>query len=277
MAQDDRTKGLDLGTQGSSGTLAHSHDLKHFKLPEGDPDPRGWDVKTADGQKLGKVDDLLVDSATGRVRYLEVEVDKDVVKQGAREYYLVPVGTARLDDDRDDVVVNLGVSDLADVPVYQRGAVSRDYEQSLQTHLRGRSRTVGAAGTTVPLGTTADRDVDFYASPEYDDRSFFGSRRTGARGVAGRVADKVDDLKDRVDANPDSRPGPDATDRPGYGTAGTTGTVGATGAGLADRTEGAVERGARRVGNAVDDLKDRVDANPASRPGPDSTDRPGRL
>lgn len=31
-----------------------------------------------------------------------------------------------------------------------------------------------------------------------------------------------------------------------------------------------------RVANAADDLKDRVDGNPASRPGPDSTDRIGR-
>jgi len=33
---------------------------------------------------------------------------------------------------------------------------------------------------------------------------------------------------------------------------------------------------ANRVANAADDLKDRVDANPASKPGPDATDRPGR-
>ena len=33
---------------------------------------------------------------------------------------------------------------------------------------------------------------------------------------------------------------------------------------------------ANRVANAADDLKDRVDGNPASKPGPDATDRPGR-
>lgn len=32
-----------------------------------------------------------------------------------------------------------------------------------------------------------------------------------------------------------------------------------------------------RVADAADDLKDRVDGNPASRPGPDATDRPERL
>jgi uncharacterized protein (TIGR02271 family) len=46
---------------------------------------------------------------------------------------------------------------------------------------------------------------------------------------------------------------------------------------VADRAENAVERGAHKTANAIDDLKDRVDGNPASRPGPDATDRPGRL
>lgn len=39
----------------------------------------------------------------------------------------------------------------------------------------------------------------------------------------------------------------------------------------------AVERGADRTADAVDDTKDRVDGNPASRPGPDATDSPRRL
>ena len=38
--------------------------------------------------------------------------------------------------------------------------------------------------------------------------------RTAAGGVADRLADAADDVKDRVDGNPASRPGPDATDRP---------------------------------------------------------------
>ena len=46
---------------------------------------------------------------------------------------------------------------------------------------------------------------------------------------------------------------------------------------VADRAENTVERGARKTANAIDDVKDRVDGNPASRPGPDATDRPGRF
>ncbi|HET9013539.1 MAG TPA: hypothetical protein VFN38_17070 [Gemmatimonadaceae bacterium] len=40
----------------------------------------------------------------------------------------------------------------------------------------------------------------------------FDRAATGAERAANTVADKVDDMKDRVDGNPSSRPGPDATD-----------------------------------------------------------------
>ena len=228
MAHDDRTHITGPTADEATSPLAHSHDLEHFKIPDGDPDPRGWDVKTADGRDLGKVSDLLVDTATGRIRYLELAVDKDVVKAGARDYYLVPIGEARLDDDRDDVVVNLSAADLADVPLYERGPVSREYERSLQTYVRerpGRQRAAGAAdaAATTAAATTAgatgagttDRDMDFYRGAEYDDRAFFGKRGAAGRSLGGRLADAADDLKDRVDGNPASRPGPDATDRPG--------------------------------------------------------------
>jgi hypothetical protein len=40
---------------------------------------------------------------------------------------------------------------------------------------------------------------------------------------------------------------------------------------------GAAREAGHKTANAIDDLKDRVDNNPASRPGPDATDRPERL
>ena len=43
------------------------------------------------------------------------------------------------------------------------------------------------------------------------------------------------------------------------------------------RGASALSNAGARVADASDDLKDRVDGNPASRPGPDATDRPERL
>jgi len=44
-----------------------------------------------------------------------------------------------------------------------------------------------------------------------------------------------------------------------------------------DRAAQGVERAGNKAANVVDDLKDRVDGNPASRPGPDATDSTRRL
>ena len=217
MRQDDLSRTTDRTTGVGSAALVHSRDLDDFKFPQGEADPRGWDVRTVDGAKLGKVSDLLVDTGVSRVRYLEVEVDKDVAKKARRDFFLVPVGTARLDDERDDVIVDLSVTELADVPAYDRTRFSRDYERSLRSYLRDRS---GAPAS----GAAAVGDADFYTGAEYDDRSFFGTRRRGAsrsgaadratsRGLADRVTDAADDVKDRIDGNPASRPGPDPTDR----------------------------------------------------------------
>jgi sporulation protein YlmC with PRC-barrel domain len=218
MAHDDLIRTNDRSTGSAAGALVHLKDVKDYKFSKEQPDPRGWDVRTADGTKLGKVEDLLFDTSARRVRYLEVAVDKDVAKQARRDYALVPVGTARLDDKNDDVIVNLSVADLGAVPAYDRRTFSRDYETSLKSYLRDRPRGA-TAGTAAAASTTADRDADVYASPDYDDRSFFTRRGSGAAdratttGIGDRIADAADNVKDRIDGNPASRPGPDPTDR----------------------------------------------------------------
>jgi sporulation protein YlmC with PRC-barrel domain len=232
MADDRTIRVNDRATNDTGGALVHSKDLKDFKIPDGDPDPRGWDVKASDGQKLGKVEDLVIDTGTGRIRYLEVAVDKDLKKDGGRDYVLIPVGAGRLNADSDDVIVDLSTTDIAGFPAYDRERFSRDYEDSLRTYVgsRPRDKAADVAAGTAAGAAAADRNIDYYAGPEYDDRSFFGPRRTANRAGnaaenawdktkagAERVGEKIergfDNVKDRVDGNPASKPGPDPTDR----------------------------------------------------------------
>jgi hypothetical protein len=224
MAQDDRTH---VSRTEQSSALVHAKDVDDFKIPEGQPDPRGWKVKSTDGTTLGKVEDLLFDTGESRVRYIEVKADGDITKHGGRDYFLLPIGAARLDDDNDDVVVQMGAEELTGVPAYERGKMSREYETSLRDYVRERptserrmdsshDRPIAGASTTggVPGANAADREVSFYNSPEYDDASFFSrGRRRDERGLGDRIANAADDIKDRFDGNPASRPGPDATDR----------------------------------------------------------------
>ena len=224
MANDEHTH-VNRGEQHTA--LVHAKDVEHFKIPDGQPDPRGWSVKSADGTTLGKVEDLLFDTGDQRVRYIEVRADGNISsKHGGRDYFLIPIGSARLDDEHDDVVVQMGADELTGVPAYERGKVSREYETSLRDYVRDRpsSRDTMGTGADLPISGMAagvgmgsaaasDRDVSFYGSREYDDASFFSRGRSRTESLGDRVANKADDIKDRFDGNPASRPGPDATDK----------------------------------------------------------------
>lgn len=141
-----------------------------------------------------------------------------------------------------------------------------------------------------------------YAKDAYTrNRSGLGAGGLGATagataGAAGHgLADKVDDFKDRVDGNPSSRPGVDATDsarraggatggltdrNPGQGfsagAANTADKVGDKAENLWDKTKAGAANLGDKVADKADDMKDRVDGNPSSRPGPDSTDSTNR-
>jgi uncharacterized protein (TIGR02271 family) len=183
-------------------------DLNDFKVADEDPDVRGWDVVSADGRRIGEVDDLLVDTEGMRVRYLNVEVDKDLRDNKDHRNILIPIGHARLNEDDDRVhVSSLSSNDVRTFPAYE-GRLDRNYEDTV----RSRFGTAGTAGTVTgtTMGTTdragregassgrtgqmsAAHDRDYYADEHFDDSRFYGSRRgTGhgdsmeGRGTTGR-------------------------------------------------------------------------------------------
>jgi uncharacterized protein (TIGR02271 family) len=47
-------------------------DLPDYKVESGDPDPRGWTVRTTDGRTVGRVEDLVIDTTAMKVRHLIV-------------------------------------------------------------------------------------------------------------------------------------------------------------------------------------------------------------
>lgn len=339
-----------MAAHNTQGTVPLS-DLKDFKVADGAPDVRGWDVKSDDGRKIGEVKELLVSPTERRVRYLCVKLDRDVAGGGDRDV-LVPVGVARLDDKHDDVLIPASaVGSFQGLDAYTGGTPTRDYE----TSLRNRFGAAGAMGA----GT------DFYAHDTFDENRFYGNRHSlrddaerrlirteeelavGKRQVqAGEVAvhkhvetEHVhrDVPVTREEVTVERRPITDATHRAGatitddeirvpvteeelvvekravpkeeivirkhavtenrtvdetlrreqvdvddttrhlHGDR--TNVAGTTGAGLTGA--GTTGTGGRTVGqkaaDKLDDLKDRVDGNPASRPGPDATDTRGTL
>jgi uncharacterized protein (TIGR02271 family) len=141
-------------------------ELDDFKVADGDPDVRGWDVLSSDGRKIGAVDNLLVDTAAMKVRYLDVDIDNDLLEGKTDRHILIPIGHARLDEDDDRVLVDgLDSTQLRQIPEYRHGALTQEYETNLRTHFDNRS------------GTTSTNESDFYASESYDDDRFYANRR----------------------------------------------------------------------------------------------------
>lgn len=166
----------DQNLQGEAAGLRRLSELKGYKVAEGDPDVRGWTVKSSDGRTIGKVDDLVVDTREMRARYLAVDLEKEFATSRSDKKVLLPVGSARLDDRHDDVLVNLAGTDLASLPAFgSAGAYDRTTERSL----RDRFGTTAGTTTGATTGATTDRDEDFYRHEAYDDSRFFGTRREG--------------------------------------------------------------------------------------------------
>ena len=98
--------------------------LPGWKVVEGEPDIRGWDVVASDGRPLGRVDDLLVDTQANKVRYVDVD--------GEGRHVTIPIGYARLEEDRRQVLVErLGDEQLRALPAYDRSPITREYEEQV--------------------------------------------------------------------------------------------------------------------------------------------------
>jgi uncharacterized protein (TIGR02271 family) len=97
--------------------------LSGYKVADGEPDIRGWDVMASDGRRLGRVDDLLVDTQANKVRYVDVE-------GGTQGHVTIPIGYARLERDSKQVLVDrLSDDQFGALPAYDRGPITRDYEE----------------------------------------------------------------------------------------------------------------------------------------------------
>jgi len=143
----------------------------------------------------------------------------------------------------------------------------RDYAR--EGYARGTSTLAATSAGSVDSSVRTSKQLD-----NLGDRSAHAADRVATGLEAG-----VDNIKDRIDGNPASKPGLDPTDARAGGrnfaeraadkVRGTDDRLADTGSCAGD----AAHRGANKVVDAVDNVKDRIDGNPASKPGPDPTDR----
>lgn len=99
--------------------LVRMKDLDGWHVADGEPDIRGWEVRTLSGREVGKVSDLLIDAELGEAVMLDVDL------ANSDRHTLAPLRAAQI--DRADRVVRIDTADLeGELPSLARGAASTD-------------------------------------------------------------------------------------------------------------------------------------------------------
>jgi len=68
-------------------------------------DPRGWDIVSPDRRPIGEVRDLIVDTATMKAVYLDVELDGKLFDLGGDPHVLIPLERAEGEDKHKHLLV----------------------------------------------------------------------------------------------------------------------------------------------------------------------------
>jgi len=156
-----------------------------YEIADGEPDIRGWDVKDANGQRIGEVDELIFDVQSRKVRYMVIDLDNNDLDLDDRDV-LVPIGLAQLKDDGDDVILNNITADqLRALPEYDDdNEITPEHESTIRRVFGGvgGAALTGAAATGTALSSDTDttRDTDFYNHEHFNDNNLYHNRKQAA-------------------------------------------------------------------------------------------------
>jgi PRC-barrel domain protein len=155
----------------NEAALKSLRDLRDLEVADHEPDPRGWQVVSADGRNVGRVDDLIVDTVAMRVRYLDCDLDESSLNLTGRDrdrHILVPIESATLNRaDRQVSIQGINASDVLSLPPFERGVLTGVLASEVNDAFRNRralGRTApeaGKRGAARPqFDTGRDLDVD---------------------------------------------------------------------------------------------------------------------
>ena len=115
MAKDERVRRDAAGVGPDpefSRRLYPMDELKDYRIASGEPDVRGWEVRTLNGREVGEVEDLLIDPARGEVVMLEVDLDR------SGRHVSVPLRSVQLDREHNCIIVDSGDLDSGTADVF---------------------------------------------------------------------------------------------------------------------------------------------------------------
>jgi sporulation protein YlmC with PRC-barrel domain len=151
-------------------------DRSDFEIVKGEPDIRGWDVKNSTGQKIGEVEELIVDAQKKKVRYMVVDLDDNELKLDHRKV-LIPIGLAQLDREEDNVILpNVQAEHFRSLPEYDKNNLSPETERKVCS-------TLGRVSESSSTTNTEEDNADFYKHDYFNDDNLYKHRLHEAQNV----------------------------------------------------------------------------------------------
>jgi sporulation protein YlmC with PRC-barrel domain len=155
------------GVEGSTKVVP-LREARDFRLPKGAPNVRGWNVFGEDHERIGVVDEMLVDPAQMKVAYLDVDVADDLFLLREDRHVLVPMEAVELRERGEDVWIHgLTAKDVAMLPAYTGGAVDPLVEMRVrEAFSRGSASSLPPSHTAQPLAPPPREETTFAPEPE---------------------------------------------------------------------------------------------------------------
>ena len=117
--------------------------LPTHQISPGEPDIRGWLVVGADGQRVGRVKDVLIELHSLSARHIEIGLDPSVADRAKVATIIVPVESLQVAPIRSLIHLHLvTMHDLVDVPRFVSGRepVHPEKHEALQRFFRVHER-----------------------------------------------------------------------------------------------------------------------------------------
>jgi len=155
-------------------------DHSNFEIVKGEPDIRGWDLTYKNGEKIGSVEELILDTKAKKIRYMIVDLDENELRLEHRKT-MIPIGFAELDKQHDDVLIpNVSVDQLCRLPDYKRNSLSPELERSIAS-VFGRKVNVEPIASLKREERKVnevddDIDPDFYNNEYYNSDNLYKNR-----------------------------------------------------------------------------------------------------
>lgn len=170
-----------------AGRLASLDQLPELQVATGEPDPRGWEVVAEDGRRVGEVDELIVDTAAMKVRYLDCDLDERALGLHEDRHVLIPVGYAELVPGTRRVRVSgISAADVGGIAPYRGAPIQREDEDALRQAYADRAR---AGGRRAHPGDRTDRFYGPRRGRSLTDELAEYEVDSGVRDSRGSVAD----------------------------------------------------------------------------------------